>query len=274
MHPRPPSVLTSREDALSDAERLAHRALLRRLQSAGLGLDLGCLYVIERVGDAAYTKAGLTSLARIGARSAELQTGDPLEHRIVNVVLFRDREAARRVEALLKRDYAARGLRAPGGTEWYLLPRHAIVDDALRHAHDLQLGEIGRRFADGGGDGAFYGAVVIEVRGGTVLPLCSPSPPPPVDPVALMLADIREAARSPHPALGAAGSLALVHIGLVLADVEGTAAVQGPQRDRLRQAVARRYLGCCRVRDRLAALAADPLPSRPGAPLAAAAVPA
>ena len=112
-----PSVITSRRDRLSRDEKDEYDRCLSVLSRAGAITPFGCLYVIERVGDPAYYKAGKTSLDNLHNRRRNLQTGDPLPQRIVSLCMYYSREVAGIVETGLKHDYQRRGLHAKGGTE-------------------------------------------------------------------------------------------------------------------------------------------------------------
>jgi hypothetical protein len=63
-----PSVITSRRDRLSRDEKDEYDRCLSVLSRAGSITPFGCLYVIERVGDPAYYKAGKTSLDNLHNR--------------------------------------------------------------------------------------------------------------------------------------------------------------------------------------------------------------
>jgi len=171
-----PSVVTSRRDRLSRDEKDEYDRCLSVLSRAGSITPFGCLYVIERVGDPAYYKAGKTSLDNLHNRRRNLQTGDPLPQRIVSLCMFYSREVAGIVETGLKHDYQRRGLHAKGGTEWYSVARNEIVADIRRVSHELALQQIMTN-ADGSRVDFinetlrmnFYGLLIFEIMNGQLI---------------------------------------------------------------------------------------------------------
>jgi hypothetical protein len=171
-----PSVITSRHDRLSRDEKDEYDRCLAMLERAGSVTPFGCVYVIERVGDPAYYKAGLTSLDNLENRMGNLQTGDPLPQRVVSLCMFYSRAVASIVERGLKTDYQRRGLHAKGGTEWYSVPREDIVADIRRVSHRLAIEQIMANATDGRVnyiDEAlrthFYGLLIFDIRDGELI---------------------------------------------------------------------------------------------------------